>query len=460
MDWIKENFWVPELKGPILLAEYQEASLRHIFTPTEAHPLPYSLVLWSDIKKSIKSSIAAAVAMTIAWHVDDAEIYIIANDIKQADSRVAHYFRRSLALNPLLRDSHRQKGYKTTFGHNRSFVEAIPIDPSGEAGSNADLIVFSELWGAHEAEKKQMWAEMTLSPTKFGKSMRWVETYAGYKDVSTLLYGLYDTGRKGEKVFPDTDWEIWEDRIARMFTLWNTRPRMTWQSPEYYATEQAALQDDNEFSRMHRNQWISSTDTFIPEAVWLKCLDPELPPIDPTVPMVIALDAAVSNDTFAMVGSQRHPTIPEHTQVSFVKVWKAPGGGRHIDFQGTEQEPGPEMVLEKLVNTHNIVMATYDPSQLEDMANRFNKKSTVWMKAFDQGQKRLRADSALQKRILGRMIHDRGDEDLKEHIGNADAKKEVQEERTIRIVKKNPNRKIDAAVALSMADYECMRLNL
>lgn len=457
--WIKENFWVPELKGPILLADYQDASLKNILTPNTEGLLPYSLVLWGDIKKSIKSSIAASVVMSTAWHKDDAEIYIVANDIKQADSRVAHYFRRSLELNPLLRGSHRQRGYRTTFGHNRSFVEAIPIDPSGEAGSNADLIVWSELWGAHQDAQKRMWTEMTLSPTKFGQSMRWVESYAGYKDVSLLLYSLYEAGVKGEKVFPETDWEIYHDLIGRMFCMWNTRPRLPWQTPEYYASEVTGLQDDNEFNRIHRNLWISSVDAFITEIAWNACLDPALPPVDPRAPMVIAMDAAVSNDTFAMVGSQRHPTIPDHSRVSFVKVWHAPAQGK-IDFQGTPEHRGPELELDWLMENFNIVEATYDPMQLEDMAGRVNKKNRVWMKPFEQTQKRLISDSALQKRVLNRMIHHSGERDLKEHILNADAQKEVKEERTIRIVKKNPNRKIDAAVALSMADYECMRLNL
>lgn len=459
MKWIKENFWVPELKGPIQLADYQERSLNQILTPGEDGLLPYSFVLWSDIKKSIKSTIAAAVVMTTAWHTDDAEIYIVANDIKQADSRVAHYFRRSLELNPILKGSVKQKGYRTTFPHNRAFVEAVPIDPSGEAGSNADLIVFSELWGAHEEAKKRMWSEMTLSPTKFGKSMRWVESYAGYMDVSVLLYSLYEQGIKGDRVFPDTDWEIFENREARTFCLWNTRPRLPWQTQAYYRSEQASLQDDNEFNRMHRNQWISSTDTFVTAETVESCVDPEIPPLDPKTPIIVALDAAVSNDTFALVAQSRHPSIEDDTMTRHVKVWKAPHGGK-IDFQGTPENRGPELELLWLVEHYNVVMCAYDPSQLEDMAGRLNRRSIVWMFAFEQGARRLRADSSLQKRLLNKRIHLLNDEDLKQHIRNADAKKETQEERTIRIVKKTAALKIDAAVALSMADYECRRLNL
>lgn len=459
IGWIKENFWVPELKGPILLAEYQQAALDQILSQDENGLWPYSLVLWGDIKKSIKSTIAAAVIMATAWHVDDAEIYIVANDMKQADSRVAHYFRRSLQLNPLLKDSHRQRGYRTTFGHNRSFVEAIPIDPSGEAGSNADLIVFSELWGAHQDAQNRMWTEMSLSPTKFGKSMVWVETYAGYRDISLLLYSLYEMGIKGAKVFPDKDWEMFHDLAGRMFTMWNTRPRLPWQTKEYYQAEHVRLRDEQEFDRIHGNKWMSSTDTFLPEAVILSCYDPNLPPVDKTAPMIVALDAAVSNDTFAMVGVQRHPTIENHTRTAFVQVWKAPAGGK-IDFVGTPDNMGPELRLEWLVENFNVAEATYDPSQLEDMAGRVNKKNRVWMKAFNQGEKRLMADSAIQKRFLGKMIHHSNEGDLVEHLKNADAQKELKEERTIRIVKKNPDRKIDAAVALSMADYENMRLNL
>ena len=147
MDWIKKNFYIPEtkhdpvLKGRIGLQKYQEDVLREILTPDENGNYKYSIVVWSDIKKSIKSTIAAAVNFAIATHAEFGELYVIANDLKQADSRVAHYLRRNIQLNDKYKKTCRMVGYKIIVPGG-SYIEAIPIDPSGEAGSNADMITF------------------------------------------------------------------------------------------------------------------------------------------------------------------------------------------------------------------------------------------------------------------------------------------------------------------------------
>lgn len=449
--------------------EHQKRCLRRVLTSDLDGNLPYSLVVWSDIKKSAKSCIAAAVALAMAWHIDNAEIYIIANDLKQADSRVAMYFRRALDLNPMLRGSTRQRGYRTFFGHNRSFVEAIPIDPSGEAGSNADLIIYSELWGAHEKAKSRMWVELTLSPTKFGKSMRWVETYAGYLNESKTLYGLYQDGvENGRRIWDDpipTNFdgdqllEAFENEAGRMFCLWNTYPRLPFQTAEYYASEEIALKSKvGEFDRVHRNKWVSSQDTFVPLEWWTACEDAELPPLKKGEPVVLAADAAVTKDSFSLLATSRHPTHSEDTCVRYARRWLPPKGGR-INFQGTPENPGPEMEIERLLNEMNVVQLAYDPTQLEDMMGRLRRKRSVWAKPFDQGVKRLIADEALRDRIMERRIHHSGEPDLQEHIKNADAKVDTTE-RKIRIVKKEGGGHIDLAVCLSMADFEAMRLNL
>ena len=176
---------------------------------------------------------------------------MVANDLKQADSRVAKYIRRSIILNPRTNPKnnrdYRLHGYTITLP-NGSVIEAIPIDPSGEAGSNADQITWSELWGANDKAKANMWAEMTLSPTKEGQSFRWVESYAGFAEEAELLYSLYELGvKQGEQLWPDRLYdvtggspaplELYVNRSARMLCLWNTLPRNPWQTKRYYESE-------------------------------------------------------------------------------------------------------------------------------------------------------------------------------------------------------------------------------
>jgi phage terminase large subunit-like protein len=473
---MEQNFYIPEtrndpiLRGRLKLQPYQADAVREALVRDENDNFKYSIIVWSDIKKSIKSTIAAAVNLFRAEYTEWGEFFIIANDLKQADSRVAHYLRRCLQLNPKMGQKYSQRGYRTT-GPNGSFLEAIPIDPSGEAGSNADQITFSELWGANESEKQTMWSEMTLSPTKRGKSFRWIESYAGHSEESQLLYSLYDLGvKQGELLWPDRLYEVTDgspaplelyvNREAGMLCLWNTLPRCPWQTKGYYQTESKILLP-SEFQRMHRNQWTSSSDTFVPMEWFDACFRraEDWPEVDvKRQPMIIALDAAVSNDNFGLIMGCRHPQATSDVMVMYAKAWK-PGRSGIIDYQGTEENPGPERVLRRLVSEYNVIEIAYDPFQLHDMATRLKREGIAWLRQFNQGTDRTIADSQLRDVIRDRRLWHRGEPELRDQIQNANAKLDEQDSK-IRIVKRMEKLKIDLAVALSMCTHELLRLNL
>lgn len=468
-DWIQSNFWIPELRGPIQLTPYQYWGVNEALSKNEKGQFKYSIIVWSDIKKSAKSSIAAAIALYMSEQNDWSEGYVIANDLKQADSRVSFYMRRAIELNTKMRGRYRQKGYLIT-APNRSRVEAIPIDPSGEAGSNADFIIFSELWGANEDAKQRMWSEMTLSPTKFGKSFRWIESYAGFTEESHLLYTLYETGVKnGTLIAPDllfqdnlveggSPLKAYKNEEARMFCLWNDTPRCPWQTDEYYRSE-ASILTPKEFARMHRNQWVTSEETFVPIEWWYGCVRAEMPKPDKNTSMVVSMDAGIASDTFGLLMGWRHPEFENEIVVEHAIRWIPPKGGR-LDFQGTDERPGPERVLRQWIEDYNVVEVTYDEHQLADMAMRLSREGLAWFKRFSQGNDRLVADSMLRDKIRDRRIWHKDQKDLTEHIYNANAKTDEKEDRKIRIVKRSENLKIDLAVCLSQATHEIMRLNL
>lgn len=453
------------------LQPYQIDTLREALSKDEAGNYRYSIIVWSDIKKSIKSTIAAAVNLYRATFTEWGEFYVIANDLKQADSRVAHYIRRAVGLNPKMQKKYGVQGYRVTCP-SKSFIEAVPIDPSGEAGSNADMITFSELWGANEDAKQRMWVEMTIPPAKHGKAFRWIESYAGFTGESKLLYSLYELGvKKGEMLWPDklyevtggvpTPLELYVNREAGMLCLWNTQPRCPWQTPEYYQSEEMILLP-NQFARVHRNQWVTNEETFVPMEWFHSCRrKPEdWPEIDrKRQSMVIAMDAATSNDNFALWMGCRHPAMPSEVLTIHAQIWKPHPVTRKIDFMGTEEKPGPERVLRQLIKDYNIIEVTYDPYQLHDMSTRLKTEGLAWFRDFSQGNDRLLADSQFRDLIRDKRFWHRGEPDLVDHVGNADAKLDPQDSK-IRLVKRADSLKIDLAVAASMGSHELLRLNL
>lgn len=405
--------------------------------------------------------------------LDFATVKIIANDLKQAESRVSYYLQRSISLNPALAASVKQVRGKTILP-NGAVIEPIPIDPAGEAGGNDDFLVFSELWGATTNKAQQMWSEMTISPMKFGYSQRWIETYAGYTGESVLLEQLYEQNVKPEyridlsymdkagQYHDLSDLEVYANggRLA----LWNTRPRLEWQTPEYYAEEAGTLLP-NEFLRMHRNQWVSSVAKFVPDEWWENCRG-ALPQFGPREEMILAADAGVSDDNFALVGITRRG---DKVYIRYVQRWEPPKAGK-IDYLGTPESPGPEREIVRLCFRHNIKEVRYDPYQLHDMMTRLGKGVKVDTKGnlikegewsfktvkintveFSQGAPRLEADKQFYDKIRDAKVLHGGDPDLTAHIQNANAK---TENGRLRIIKRSQALKIDLAVAAATAGYE------
>lgn len=457
VEWIETEFYIPELNGPIILEPYQRAVLREAYRRNEYGEYVYSTIIWSDIKKSSKSTIAGAVALERARNLRWGRMRIVANDLKQADSRVGDAMRKAIVLNPRLGSRVKVSG-KIIRCPNYTTVEAVPIDPTGEAGGGDDFIVFSELWGAKSVPAERMWTETTLSPHKIGKSQRWVETYAGFDDESITLQKLYNTcvkeGRNigAELGFPDL--EVFANDAARMLCLWNTVKRCPWQlgrrGEAYYAQEAAAL-TQSEYNRVHGNQWQSSESKFVPDEWWNACLvAPALiPPMDAYSEIVVGIDAAVSNDCFGIVAVSRQG---DKVIKRYSRKWTPEKGGKLVYSNPDDKHDAeyPEGALRWLAKTYNVIVFGYDEYQLHHLANELRADNVGFFLKFEQGADRLTADKEFYDVIRERRFVQDGDSDLTEHVKNAN-RKEDPESRKLRIVKRKDELKIDLAVCASTA---------
>jgi phage terminase large subunit-like protein len=459
VDWIQSNFYLYDTGELMSLYPCQLVPLTEAMQMDEAGRYKYNTVLWSWPKKSAKSSIVAAVVDWKCSNYPRSLVRLVANDLKQADSRVGHYLRESIKFSAKDNPERaaikiKPSGYLIEYP-NGSRVEMVPIDPTGEAGGNDDLIVYSELHGWKSKAHQDMWAEMTLSPNKFSRSQRWIDTYAGFEGESPILENLYQVGKKqGRELFEEGS-EVYANDAARLLCVWITRHLLPWQTNEdgraYYAQEAASLHP-NQYRRMHKNQWVSSLEAFVQPEWWGACKG-ETPEFDAKTPVVVGMDAGVSNDCFALVGVSR---IGEQTYVRFSRVWKPPQGGS-IDFSG---ENGPETVIrDELTKNYNIVQICYDAYQLHDMSTRLRRDGVAWLYEFKQGEPRLEADKQLHDVIRDKRITHGGQADLSDHVKNANAEIN-KEDRRLRIVKRAEHLKVDACVALSMANFEARRLNL
>ena len=168
--------------------------------------------------------------------------------------------------------------------------------------------------------------------------------------------------------------------------------------------------------------------------------------------VVLGIDGAVSRDHFAIVGVSRHPKNRDNTFVRICKVWK-PNRNSKIDYVAITE------YIKQLCLDFNIVTIVYDEFQLHGMMQDFNREGVAWCQAFNQTKRRSLSDQQLYDSILNGNIGHDGDSTLREHIYNADAKID-DNMRKRRLIKRTQSLKIDAGVATSMANHECLRLDL
>ncbi len=443
--WIERYFYVPETGNAIVLEEYQRAVITEALRKQETQ-FVYSFILWSDLKKSAKSTIAAAVCLYLAWHSPWESVRVVANDLKQANSRTFFYIERAIRLNPILNAVCKRIRYHIELP-NHTTIDAIPVDPKGEAGGGDLITCFTELWAMKNEASKQLWTETTLSPLKFGKSIRWAESYAGFEGESPILENAYESGVNGGALIDlgIPGLEVYVNQSARMLTLWNKQPRCEWQTREYYAQESAIL-TPQEFSRIHENKWSTAEDAFVPPQWWENCRVESLPPLREGQGVIIGLDGALRDDCFAILVVSRDAGFLD---VRECNVWYPPVGGV-IDFKTVEDE------LIRMLSQYNVSALMYDEMHVPYLIQRLQGK--VLCKKFDQGRPRAVADKQLYDLIRERRIRHTGDAILTRHI--LDANRKPEDDAKMRIIKRNTRVKVDAAVSLSMAAAQAMQWNM
>jgi phage terminase large subunit-like protein len=301
--------------------------------------------------------------------------------------------------------------------------------------------------------------EMTVPPTRYGKAFRWVESYAGYENESQVLEQLYQIGVKNgvrHPLFPNIP--VYVNSSARMFVYWDEgveARRMPWQTEQYYQEERQVLVDA-EFQRIHMNKWVTSTEKAF-QIEWWDRLQEELPPLDRKTPVVLGVDASVSHDSSGIVVVSRHPDRPNETAVRAVREF-VPRAGHKIDYSQTI-----EPAIMEFWNNYNVIEIPYDEYQLHHMMTNLRRKGLP-VRRFNQASKRSLADKQLFDKVIRKEITHNGDIRLRKHVDNAATKTSNEKFRFVKIdtgTSRGATAKpIDLLICLSMADFECSRLNL
>lgn len=440
-DWAEEHFYVVETKRPIVLQPIQKVVLREFFRQREDGRFVYRTGLYSTIKKSGKTTIAAVAMLWAAecWG-EYLELFHLGNKLGQAQDRAFKIAKHAIELSP------RRKDWVITATKmihlpTHNFIQALPVNAAGEAGSNQCFTAFTELHGYVNEEDERFYSEMQPVPTQ-PLSFRFLESYAGYEGESNLLKMVWDAALEGQRVHDEYPIYAAEGGLIGYIDTGVEARRMPWQTPEYYVSaEKEEL--PHEYRRIHLNEWAGGQARLFNIALWdrLKGID-NIPIADD---FIVAVDAAVSGDCMAAVVTGYNWEKQIVVEVETM-IWPPPAGGV-LDYDETIVP-----YLKELFRRRRIREVAYDPHQLHATMTTLSKlyKPTPFY-SFDQKGERLDADTALLTRVQqGKLAHT-GNQELHEHIENADSK--PSGEKAIRIVKRHAKKPIDGAVAMSMSAH-------
>ena len=452
------GFYIPETKKPIRLASHQAAILRHIFTPQDDGRLAYDTVIWACPKKSGKTTVGALVAEYFALFFESPnEVYLCANDFEQAQGRVFKALSQSVRLNTRYLAKRVDAQMRLIHFDNGTDINAIASDYAGAAGSNHGLTVWDELWAYTTESARRLWDELTPVPTR-KISLRFVVTYAGFSGESELLEEIYTQGKGGDVVpelahIEDGEGQPACRRNGRTFIYWDhelkPHPGLTI-SPQAYHEEQRRTLRPLAFIRIHENKFTSNEGIFITPEQWEACYSPNVQALSTGDKrgVVLGADASTTRDLTALVGVHSNPESNTR-DVVYCRIWKPESGEYRFGKPTVDLDETIKKEILRLWHSGNVRSVTYDPYQLHSIALEL-EKSGVRMVELPQTMARVEADQALYDAIIGKTLRHYGDPTLTEHVRNAVA---VETPRGFRLAKEKTSRKIDAAVALSMAHY-------
>ncbi len=439
-----------ELGKPFRLLSHQRTILRRAFTFRRGK-LAFTTVVWSEIKKSGKTTIAAVMGLWWAYTQEPPnEVFVMANDFDQAVSRVFTTMVNLIRQNPGLRESATIQRDRITLS-NGTIIRALPSDYAGAAGSNHGLTIWEEIWGYDSERATRLWEELTPVATR-RNSIRFVATYAGFENESDLLQRLYRQG-VGPEEHPDGQGQrihatlpVYANREAKLFVYWSHEPRMPWQKAEYYREQRATLRP-SQFLRLHENRWASTETAFITAEMWAACLDPDRRPLLPgrrDAELYVGVDVATKHDSSAVVAVMRDRDQDGRDVVALAahRIWR-PTPTDPLDIEATV-----EAYLRELHHAYRVRAVLVDPYQMARSIQTL-KAAGLRVEEYPQTLDRLTVmGQAVYDLVQGRNLSVYAAADLREHALNAVV---VESARGWRIAKEKSSKKVDGLVALAMA---------
>jgi phage terminase large subunit-like protein len=288
---------------PFKLRSFQREFLAELFRERRGRRL-YTRALWGLPRKNGKSEIAAAVGtkMLVADGTYGAEVISVAGDRAQArivfDSakRMVEFSPRLSATLRIFRDAIEDPGTDSVW-------KVLSADAPLKHGLRPSAVIFDEV---HVQPSRELWDVLESGFGARTEPLLLGISTAGY-DRASLLGDLVREGEEGKDprflyrwvgLPQDSEADYRDPKTWRL-----ANPALSCPDPflvEARLIDMARRLPENQFRRLHLNQWTTGRDVAFGDGVW------EAAAVDRAVPegteVVVAFVAARARDTVAIVG--------------------------------------------------------------------------------------------------------------------------------------------------------------
>ncbi len=475
--WAGTRFW---------LLPWQEQLIRDIFGIVKPDGNRQFRTAFVEICKKVgKSELAAAVALYLLYADNEpsAEVYGAAADRQQA-SIVFDVARQMVEMSPaLMKRSKLMSATKRIVNYgNAGFYQVLSAEVGSKHGFSISGLVFDEI---HTQPNRQLYDVLTkYSSDARQNPLHFIITTAG-NDRHSIAFELHTKaidiieGRRVDPTFYPVvyglkDDEDWEDEA----NWYKVNPSLGYtvdieRLRDAYREAKQNPADEITFKWLRMNMWVSSTTSWIPDAIFMKGNEPidmrrlegrdcyaglDLSSTGDITALVLMFPPRDSDEKYILVPYFWVPeeTIPQRVKINSVPydVWEKQGyllatEGNVIHYDFIEKFicdlAERYHILEIAVDRWN---ATYMIQNLEDQG--------FTMVPFGQGFASMSTPTKEFYRLLmeGQIIH-AGHPVLRWMAGNVVVETDAAE--NIKVTKAKSKEKIDGIVASIMALDRCLR---
>jgi phage terminase large subunit-like protein len=435
---------------PLILREWQEQLLQHVFAVREDGKLKHRTALVGMARKNGKSALSSGIALhALFMGVQGGEIYSCAADRNQARI-VFGDTKKMIEREPELLERAQVYRDAIVVPETGSVYRVLSSEAFSKEGLSPTLVIYDEL---HAAPNRELFDVMQLGMGARTEPMLLAVTTAGVKTDSSgqdsIAYNLYQYGQKVARG------EVKDDSF--FMAWWEAPTELNHKDPETWKLANPGFGDINlvedfesavrrtpeaEFRTKRTNAWVSSHTSWLPNGSWDSIAIREDIPTD--IPIVLGFDGSFSGDATVIVGV----TVEEKPNVFLVKAWEKQPADREdwrVDIGQVEQ------TIVEFCQTHTVVEIACDPF-------RWQRSMQVLMEAglpivewpSTSASRMIPACSKFYDAVVDDKITHDGNPLLARHIDNAVVKIDRLGPRIVKEHRGSP-RKIDAAVAAIIA---------